>query len=450
MLGAVVGAKLGIAKKIKPYIVRIPRRDPRGSNPTAEDYVLSLSKISDRYPHNRRTTRAILSMSWILLHGEFIQTPKCIFPFTGAGNVPSSIIEGWPTLFGANVSTLTKDELQRWLDIPEILVVGAVDAIEGRMSSNSGWDKRRHIPHVHAPGYDLWRTETRGVGLGLRITRNQGALRSLPLIQPASLLWNGAEWNGVAYCPYEWSIFQRRADDKLTDQCIAVATSTGDPTMYSSKVAAATSTDNLSHTASRTLTTPSITTYLTESPKPTDIGCTLETIDKCALSLKCGFPRRTGCLDGKCVCILPPPPPPNPPQPTNKGPTTLVTTTKNAPPAVTEKPKVPLKVTQRQCRDNDVYQGRSDITGKWVEYQAEHICDKSREIRPGESITDRKKSEGCEMAVNIVNPAEPLPGTECVNLLYENWEHRRNNAGVGGFIDVGCLRYEFIPRHPKR
>ncbi|EGE83608.2 hypothetical protein BDDG_06552 [Blastomyces dermatitidis ATCC 18188] len=221
--------------------------------------------------------------------------------------------------------------------------------------------------------------------------------------------------------------------------------------------ATATSTGYLSQTASGTTTTPSITTNLTGSPKPMDIGCTPETTDKCVLALQCGFPRRTGCLDGKCVCILPPPPPPSPPHPINKGPTTLVTTTKKVTPVATEKPKVPLKVSQRQSHDKDVYQGRGDITGKWVEHQAVRLCDKSREIRPGESITDRKKSgipyftevpyfmsihwkKGCEMAVNIVNPAEPVQGTKCVNLLYENWECCK------------CLccfdMSSFTPRHP--
>ncbi|KAL2390163.1 hypothetical protein RJ035_001528 [Blastomyces gilchristii] len=132
MLGAVMGAKLGIAKKIKPYIVRTPRRDPRGSNPMAEDYVLG---------YQRSVTA--------------IRTVERYISVAGAGNVPSSIIKGWPSLFGANVSTLTEDELQGWLDIPQILVVGAVETVEGKISSNSGWDKRRHIPDVHAPGVDI-------------------------------------------------------------------------------------------------------------------------------------------------------------------------------------------------------------------------------------------------------------------------------------------------------
>ncbi|KLJ09918.1 hypothetical protein EMPG_09922 [Blastomyces silverae] len=543
MLGAVVGAKLGIAKKIKPYIVRTPRRDPRGSNPVGEDYVLGLSKISDRYSDNSRETRAILSMSFILMQKEFLRTPfkdrgpndfdvlikrvyvlltdlvrKGIFPVTGAGNEVAGIIQGWPALFGANIATLKEHERQGWLDIPEILVVGAVDPITGTMSSESGLDIRRHLPHVYAPGAEVivaegdkgkWAThgnyrESGGTSISTAYTAGLAAyflkLHEVGRLKPSSpgiqpdmspgglkryimnigvarnihgafgpvlSVWNGAEWNEGTYCPYELSsIFQRQVDDKLANQCMAEATSTGDPTIRSSKAATATSTDDLSQTASGTTTTPSITTNLTGSPKPTEIGCTPETSDQCVLTLKCGFPRRTGCRDGKCVCILPPPPPPNPPQSTNKGPTTLVTTTKKVPPAATEKPKVPLKVNQRQCHDKDVYQGRGDITGKWVMHQAKGICGRSREIRPGESMTDRKKSgipffnevpyfmsihwkKGCEMDVKIVNPAEPLPGTKCVNLLHENWKHCRNNAGRGGFIDVGCLRYEFISSYSR-
>ncbi|EGE83610.2 hypothetical protein BDDG_06554 [Blastomyces dermatitidis ATCC 18188] len=204
MLGAVMGAKLGIAKKIKPYIVRTPRRDPRGSNPMAEDYVLG---------YQRSVTA--------------IRTVERYISVAGAGNVPSSIIKGWPSLFGANVSTLTEDELQGWLDIPQILVVGAVETVEGKISSNSGWDKRRHIPDVHAPGVDIIVAD----GNKGEWARNAHYKQS----DGTSLVWNGAEWNGVGHFPYEWSIFQLRANDKLTDQCMAAATSTGDPAVHSSK-----------------------------------------------------------------------------------------------------------------------------------------------------------------------------------------------------------------------
>ncbi|PGH06628.1 hypothetical protein GX51_02255 [Blastomyces parvus] len=544
MLSIIAGAKLGVAKKVKPYLVRTPRRDPRGSSPTGEGIVLGLSKISDRYSDNSGKTRAILSMSLYYNEAGFLRTTtfedrvpndfmvwkkrtyelltdlirKGIFVVCGAGNSGADFIDGWPALFGANPAHVKPEVRNGWLYIPELLVVGGVSPHTGKRAERARVDVAKRLPHVYAPSEDVvaaegdkrgwpqnvYFKESEGTSIATayaagmaayflklhevgRLKRenffrepdmspiglkkyiiNTGVARAFdPVVGPVVAIYNGAEWSTGGFCPYDPNrIVRRQADDKLTDQCMAAATSTGDPTIHRSKAATATATDDVSQTTSGTVTTPSITTNLTASPKPTEIGCTPETSDQCVLALKCGFPRRTGCRDGKCVCILPPPPPPNPPQSTNKEPTTLVTTTTKVPPAATEKPKVPLKVSQRQCHDSNAYKGTGDITGKRVEQQAASICGESREIRPGESITDRKLGgihlgavpyfmsihwkKDCEMGIDIVNPAEPLPGTKCVDLLYENWEQCRNNAGRGGFIDVGCLRYEFIPRFPKR
>ncbi|KAG2417988.1 hypothetical protein HFD88_001088 [Aspergillus terreus] len=50
--------------------------------------------------------------------------------------------------------------------------------------------------------------------------------------------------------------------------------------------------------------------------------------------------------------------------------------------------------------------------------------------------------EDCEGEPQDV--VEPFEGTMCVDLLQNNWKDCIN-GGAGGWVDVGCVRYEFKP-----
>ncbi|PGH04727.1 hypothetical protein AJ79_07006 [Helicocarpus griseus UAMH5409] len=180
MLSLIAGAKLGIAKRVKPYVVRSPRRQPKGNKPMGEDYLVGLSMICDRVSGNSQTTRAIVSLSFIIDEKDFTNTPfndrvpedfrvfrkrlyqlltdlirKSVFPVAGAGNISQSKIPGWPALFGADPHTVNEEEREGWLHIPELLVVGSVMVDNGKRSFFSSFDMGKKLPHIYAPGDHL-------------------------------------------------------------------------------------------------------------------------------------------------------------------------------------------------------------------------------------------------------------------------------------------------------
>lgn len=64
MLGMVAGAKLGIAKKVKPVLVRVPRRSEFGGGASPMDYLEGVSLVNDAFNGKSKETKAILSLSW--------------------------------------------------------------------------------------------------------------------------------------------------------------------------------------------------------------------------------------------------------------------------------------------------------------------------------------------------------------------------------------------------
>ncbi|KMU89200.1 hypothetical protein CIHG_07134 [Coccidioides immitis H538.4] len=71
----------------------------------------------------------------------------------------TSLVNGWPALFGAEPSTL-KPELQaNWLHVPELLVVGAVDVFTGERWWKSAIDVDKGLPHIYAPGKHVLGTQ---------------------------------------------------------------------------------------------------------------------------------------------------------------------------------------------------------------------------------------------------------------------------------------------------
>lgn len=64
MLGAVAGAKLGIAKKVKPVLVRMPRKYQTGAGASPQNFLEGVYAVDDAITENSRETQAILSLSW--------------------------------------------------------------------------------------------------------------------------------------------------------------------------------------------------------------------------------------------------------------------------------------------------------------------------------------------------------------------------------------------------
>lgn len=109
MLDMVAGAKLGIAKKVKPVLVRVPRIKPQGGGASPEHYLEAVAMADSAFTGDSGETRAILSLSWvyssdIFMVGEFLTRPifelwklrlykilkslvrKGVFVVTGSGN----------------------------------------------------------------------------------------------------------------------------------------------------------------------------------------------------------------------------------------------------------------------------------------------------------------------------------------------------------------------------
>ncbi|EEP77496.1 predicted protein [Uncinocarpus reesii 1704] len=479
MLSVIAGYKLGVVKRIKPIIVRIPRRDESGGGSTPIDWLNGLGKILDAFPNDSEKTRAIVSLSWIYSPGLFEKSVrrafdlkqieqsdmevawmrwqtrmyelltslvrKGVFVVVGSGN--DLIINGYPALFGA------KPQAGK-LHIPELMVVGALDPSNGQRWWKSGIDLPKGLPHIYAPGTGIlaaegnktkWKNKefyksTQGTSEATAMTAALAAyFLSLhqvgrlppdskgnnPDMSPAGLkeyilnsgwvrytdphdgpilgIWNGVKPENVksqGYCSYKpkGHIFRRQEEE-----CVP-------------------GTSSVSRSSKRPTSTS------TTSTKPTT--------------------RR------------------DPPSTTVK-PTTLTTSTRRPKSTPTEKPIQPLKLEKRQCFTSP----SSDlgVVDKFaVKYVADEICtglhlDEAK-MSPGKKPIDLELNlyrvpyhmsiswkPGCETIVDSVSPAAPLAkadkGTperdiECVELLYQNWL-KCDNRGQGGYIDAGCLRYEF-------
>ncbi|WEW61610.1 hypothetical protein PRK78_007101 [Emydomyces testavorans] len=171
MLSRIGGHLFGVAKKINPIVVRVPRRHP-GGFPEYEDYLDGVARVNDDIGDMKK--KAVLNMSWLVYrhneHGGLtfpspkdpkvdnsdmfrtrlrdllkVLIRKGVLPVTGSGNLSRRQIDGWPASFGK--SNAGEDY------IPELLVAGAV-YVDGSMWPNSGTDPEG-IPHIWAPGVDI-------------------------------------------------------------------------------------------------------------------------------------------------------------------------------------------------------------------------------------------------------------------------------------------------------
>ncbi|PGH19191.1 hypothetical protein AJ80_04162 [Polytolypa hystricis UAMH7299] len=570
MLGMVAGANLGLAKKAKTWMVRVPRRQKKGGGNTPEDFLQGVSMVNDVFSDDSGVTRAILSLSWTYWlelyqkgSGEDSEEAfklwqrrlydlltslirKGVFVVTGSGN--QAVVNSWPALFGAERSKVEPENQEGWLHIPELLVVGAVDPRTGDIWWKSGVDVAKELPHIYAPGANTLGTQgnkgkwlkgtllnptegtykleqgtsvstayTAGLAAYFLKLHQLGRLRSdgngnAPDMSPGGLrkyildagwsrhthpeygdilgIWNRADTPTLeqdGYCRYKPGEVAnrlrklRRQEDNapLTGQCVPGTSPTGSPTTTGPT---GTGTETGTVTPTGFVCTPETVDQCAPAvicgaprrpgcrdgkcicllpPTPTGFVCTPETVDQCAPEVICGAPRRPGCRDGRCICLLPDPPTQTP------DPTTLSTTSK--PPKPTEKPKVKLELGVRQCNSVDIFEGGGDINSWWVTDYAQYTCTgtalEEAIMYPGKKpITFHTETNGapyfmsiswkpgCKTTVDRVSPAFPLwqagegavnRDAECITLLYNNWKKCTGNKGRGGYIDAGCLRYEF-------
>lgn len=64
MLALIAGPNVGVAKKVKPYVVRVPRRKQNGGGSKPDDWLAGVAKVLDRFDKPSKTTLAILNLSW--------------------------------------------------------------------------------------------------------------------------------------------------------------------------------------------------------------------------------------------------------------------------------------------------------------------------------------------------------------------------------------------------
>lgn len=204
MLSMVGGMRKGAAKRIKPIVVRTPRRNPSGSLARAEDYVDAVGMVlSDLNSNDNKddpgtAIRAILSMSWYITPDNSDMTAKNllglqqrlnvllqaiadkkVFPITASGNnhdvstidrasinartlgkihqinILQTEVIGIPALY-AHENPVNEDSGVKLIHIPSLLVVGAVDATTGNIwyekAINKGTNVGNGLPHIYAPG----------------------------------------------------------------------------------------------------------------------------------------------------------------------------------------------------------------------------------------------------------------------------------------------------------
>ncbi|KAK7957732.1 glucan 1-3-beta-glucosidase [Apiospora saccharicola] len=167
MLSLIAGSRLGVAKKVKPYVVRVPRRSLLGGGATAEDWLVGLSKVLELYEKPSEKTLAVLSMSWHYTEALYDRNPvKGEDTFFGFRNRLAALINllirnGVFVVTGSGNKPLDKlwDEVRKyrttWHYIPNLMVVGALDPANGKRWWKSGVslnDADGWFPEVYAPG----------------------------------------------------------------------------------------------------------------------------------------------------------------------------------------------------------------------------------------------------------------------------------------------------------
>ncbi|CAI0652112.1 unnamed protein product, partial [Colletotrichum noveboracense] len=581
MLSIIAGANIGIAKKVKAIMVRVPRRREAGGGAEPKDWIKAMSAVADAFSDKSTTTRAILCMAqghkfddfrmdwesqnkkegqdnekllseaWIsfreTMHGILAGIiEKGVFIATGAGN--DGVIHALPAAF---TSELIKDFD---LSIPELLVVGAAYPGEGSRYRRSGQPPNMvdALPHIYAPGADLlvangnrneWPETSQAEGINAEKRQNgekkshykfsQGTsdataytaglaayflkLHQLgrlgpdkkgnqPDMSPAGLkryiinngwvrqneknngvlgIWNGATIESLereGFCPYiagTTNIFRLRRQEgaALTGQCVpgTSPTASAGSTRNPSATATPTGSGSVTPTAMRTTfvcteetvhkcapgvvcSRPKVNgcvdgkcvCVLPDLPAPTSFVCTERTVDKCSPEVVCSAPQTNGCVDGKCVCVLP-----DLPSKTTAVQTTLSTVTSKPPnpvPTPIETPKTPVVIGERRCHDASIYTGKTDIWKSSVYDASLRACTECETPMKADSETRRRDDSwggvrydmsiswrsGCVSAPESINCANPtknltmLHNTACEELFQDNWEKCTGNQGRGG------------------
>ncbi|KAL2065799.1 hypothetical protein VTL71DRAFT_3469 [Oculimacula yallundae] len=132
-------------------------------------------------------------------------------------------------------------------------------------------------------------------------------------------------------------------------------------------------------------------------------------------------------------------------------------------------PTTPLELQERHCYSSNDVPSHQDIHASRVEKMAQWACllNKGRPIRSGDKSNninwptwDGKQpilakvfwKEGCilenGLEMDSANPlSQPAPvSVYCDKLLVDNYK-MCNNGGIGGYIQAGCLVFDFIAKH---
>ncbi|KAK6822652.1 hypothetical protein PG989_001542 [Apiospora arundinis] len=130
-----------------------------------------------------------------------------------------------------------------------------------------------------------------------------------------------------------------------------------------------------------------------------------------------------------------------------------------------------LVLGQINCNDEADFPGHGPISGDNVRLGSQQACMNTAltedEMYDGKSPITYSATlsnvpyyfaiswvAGCKTTVDKASPALPLNQTSkdtpghgivCTDLLYDNWANCTGNGGVGGYVDAGCLRYNFTP-----
>ncbi|KAK4073412.1 uncharacterized protein Triagg1_5238 [Trichoderma aggressivum f. europaeum] len=140
--------------------------------------------------------------------------------------------------------------------------------------------------------------------------------------------------------------------------------------------------------------------------------------------------------------------------------TTTTTTTTESPPEPTEIPKTPLELKPAVCADESNFPGHLAVQRGDVENQAKGFCatlffDLLVNMNSqSETLWAANKGlyysiswiKGCETTADSQNVILPVgdDNFSCWKNLFKTYTDC-NNGGVGGYIDAGCLRYQFNP-----
>ncbi|KAK3368019.1 hypothetical protein B0H63DRAFT_565848 [Podospora didyma] len=517
MLSIVLGDTLGVAKRAKPYLVRLPRRNILGGF-TPEDFLEGVGRVSDELTSSGLGAVVLMAIFWPLEQfvrrdrtgmpvrldvddpggGPPIPGPtidesfgfdtrlkslieniisKGGIPVTGSGNGGGTVMGGMPAKYGDQASAVDY--------IPGIVVAGAV-AADGTVWPRTKFTQNGNLPHVWAPGSGVrvanglestlsggvfYRDNSEGtsdaaahtaglaayfiglnnVGNGL-MNRNGQRVDTVArlfdyivretawpkisgqtffTVSPISSIWNFVDLEAQGACQWNPNSRPRR---RLRDLQARQSDAPRCELPLSSRTSSSTSSSRTSSSTSSSSTTSSSSSRVSSTSSTSS--------------------RISSSSSSSSSSTRPPPP------------TTTTSTTSSTPPP---RPTTPLEEFPVDCNNEDDLPGHADIRGGAQSDQAFDFClDKAKlpngdvTLGPGDpavevtyfdnfDISYRYRIEwvnDCITTVERQNMIAPF-GTEdetrdtCFDVLVDCYT-QCNNGGVGGAIQVGCLRYLFV------